>query len=346
MPLALLRAPRATESTMPAIVFGKLPSRPDFIRINATHPVATELDELIQNTLEHFRTQEGWEDRYDSAPILDCCYPSRDQKWIFVGSLASSRDQSGRRYPLVAGAAVPAQTLAGERRLLPIACEVFFEGLHEHLTNAIDNSVEALACRQFLESQASIWTGTQDLSLASEIVKRFLDAQHPDTLGAGLASSLPQTLLNIAFYRDFLRRFTSPSTHQIIELPLKGGRGEASLHACGWLSILAAVEGGADPWSGGFFLQQGRDQGRLCAACSRLPNESLLMALNGKIREELRLDLGSEQKPWLSHRLYPEVAYALERLLSNPDLTLSSLLAFLRDASHKIAASGTSLSAY
>lgn len=343
MPLTLLRAP---ESTVPYVVFGKLPNRADFVRINATHPAATEFDEFIQNTLEQFRTQVDWEERYDFAPVIDFCYPTRDQRWAFVGALLSSCDQTRRRYPLVAALVLPASSLGSERRLLPIAGEVFFEGLREQLSTAIDNSVEAMACRQFLEGHAALWsTGTDDLPLAGEIVKQFMDTHHPSILEGQLAaehpgSTLLQALLNIAFYRDFLRRFNNPAAIQVLDLPLRGARGEAALHASAWLTLLAALSGAQEPWNGGFLLRQGRDSARLFATFGRMPEKALLLAMGGTTREDTRLNLADEQKTWQAHKLYAETAYALDRVLSDPDLNLSQMFAFLKDASQKIALSG------
>lgn len=343
MALTLLRA---QESTIPHVVFGKLPNRADFIRVNATHPAATEFDEYVQTMLEQFRMQEGWEERYDFAPVIDFCYPTRDQRWVLTGALLSSCDQSKRRYPLVAGAAFPAAMLGTERRLMPIACEVFFEGLREQLSTAIDNSVEAMACRQFLEAQAASWSnGVNDLPLAGEIVKRFMDSHHPSALEVLLAEKYPpgtlmQALLNLAFYRDFLRRFNNPSSMQVIEVPLQGARGEAALHACAWLSLLSALSGSNEPWSGGFFLRQGRDSAKLYATFGRMPEKTLLVAMGGETWEESRLVLHAEQKTWQAHKLYPETAYALERTLMDPAITLTGLQSFLRLVSQKIAASG------
>jgi type VI secretion system protein ImpM len=344
MALTLLRP---QESSIPYVVFGKLPNRPDFVRINATHPVATEFDEFIQNVMEHFRTQEGWEERYDFASVIDFCYPTRDQKWLFTGALMSSCDQSKRRFPLVAGVAFPAQVIGGERRLMPIACEVFFEGLREQLSTAIDNSVEAMACRQYLESQTATWSiGANDIPLAGEIVKHFMDTQHPAILETLLAEKYPpgtlmQALLNIAFYRDFLRRFNNPAAIQVIELPLQGGRGEAALHACAWLSLLAAISGSTEPWHGGFLLKQGRDSARLYATFGRMPEKTLMVAMGGETRDDTRLNLHAEQKTWQSHRLYAETAYAMDRVLADPGLTLTNLQFFLKETGQKIANAGS-----
>lgn len=344
MALSLLRAP---EGSIPYMIFGKLPNRADFIRINATHPVATEFDEFVQNTLEQFRAQENWEECYDLTAVIDFCYPTRDQKWVFTGALISSCDQSLRRYPLIAGAAFPAQTTGAERRLIPIACEVFYEGLREQLLTAIDHSVEALACRQFLESQVKAWsTGVNDLPLANEIVNYFMDVNDPYIIESLLKSdsspgTLGQALLNIAFYRDFLRRFHNPSTVQIIELPLRGGRGEAALQASVWLSLLSALSGPNKPWDGGFLLRQGQGTARLYATFSRMPEVTLLMAMGGESREDRRLDLCAEQRTWQAHKLYAETAYALDRILSDPGTTLTNLHSFLKEVSQKIEISGS-----
>lgn len=344
MPLTLLRAP---ENTVPHVVFGKLPNRADFVRINATHPAAIEFDAFIQSTLEQLRTQADWEERYDFAPVIDFCYPSRDQRWAFIGALLSSCDQTRRRYPLVTGLVLQASNIGSERRLLPIAGEVFFEGLREQLSTAIDNSVEAMACRQFLEGHAALWSaGTDDLPLAGEIVKQFMDTSHPSILEGQLATEQPgstllQALLNIAFYRDFLRRFNNLAASQILDLPLQGARGEAALHASAWLTLLAALSGAQEPWNGGFLLKQGRDNARLFATFGRMPERALLLAMGGSTREDTRLNLAEEQKTWQAHKLYAETAYALDRVLSDPEVKLSQACAFLKEASQKIALFGS-----
>ena len=46
------------------VLFGKLPDRPDFLRVNATHPVAFEVDCLIQAAMERIG------ERYLSLPVI------------------------------------------------------------------------------------------------------------------------------------------------------------------------------------------------------------------------------------------------------------------------------------
>ncbi|HWQ07709.1 MAG TPA: type VI secretion system-associated protein TagF, partial [Holophaga sp.] len=274
---------RAFETSATPIVFGKLPNRPDFIRVNAAHPAAAEFDERLQAALRAFCCQPGWETAYDETPATLFCCPSRDQRWVFAGAWRNSRDQSMRRYPLAAGIAFPAAQLGTGGSLVPIACEVFFEGLREQLANALDNSVEALACRQFLEGQAAAWNpGLADLPLAVEIVGRFMDDHPPSVLEVPQVATCPERLalmlMNITFYRDFRRRFPEPSAAQVIELPLAGGPGEAPLQASAWLTLLMAIAGDQEPWHGGFLLRHGPEGAALHASFGLMPWQALVLA--------------------------------------------------------------------
>lgn len=339
MPLPLSRA---FETSVAPVVFGKLPHRPDFIRVNATHPAAAEFDEQLQAALGHLCSQPGWEEGYDGAPATLFCCPSKDQRWVFAGAWKNSQDQSMRRYPLVAGAVFPAARLGNDRRLVPIACEVFFEGLREQLENALDNSVEALACRQFLEGQAAAWNhDLADLPLAVEIVQRFMDRHPPSVLETPQAEANPERLalrlMNTTFYRDFRRRFPAPSSAQVLVLPLAGGPGEAPLQASAWLTLLTAVAGDQEPWTGGFLVRQDPGGAALHASFGPMPGQALVLAMGGQVPADACLDLTHEQEAWKSNARYAETAYALERFLASPTATLSGLADFLRDTGRKIA---------
>ena len=328
------------------MLYGKLPNRADFVRINADHPAAAEFDELIQRTFERMASQEGWEHSYDTCAAAEFQYVSRDQRHTLLGVLLPSRDQSGRRYPLVASAILPSDSIAGYAHVAPIAYEVFFDGLREQVESAVENSVEALSCRQFLESQLRANdTAAADLELARSVVARFMHGATVSTLDNLMeadqsSSGLEQAILNLAFYRAFLRRFDTPATNQLILLPLPAGKGERALVASAWLSILDALWRGArsnDPWRGNYLVLESAPGRHTLAAAFGDPRERFAaVMLGGGLDTPGHLELSCVQPAWTNHRLYGEVSYALGRLLAEAGLSLQALCDFLMDVGRKL----------
>lgn len=91
----------AQQSTPPVGLFGKLPSHPDFVRLNAGGALARSLDLWIQEGLSQMRALlgDGWEAAFDQAPPLYFAYRDRDPSDVLVGMCRPGRDQTGRRYP-------------------------------------------------------------------------------------------------------------------------------------------------------------------------------------------------------------------------------------------------------
>lgn len=336
---------RSQEGRAPSYtLFGKLPRRPDFLAVHTGHPVVQEFDRMLQEGLKEVAGTPGWEAAYDAAPPVDFYYASRDGAWAFVGVLVPSRDQAGRRYPLVAGAVLPAEAVDGAAHLAPVAYEVFFAGLREHLANAVENSVEALACRQFLESHLHAGHGAAaDLQLAQALVQRYLERQPAVRLcevlaTAGQGGRPAQALLNLAFYQNFLRRFDHAASDQMVLLPLAGEEGEAALVASAWLAVLAALWGGregAKAWRGSYW-RRAEGPPMLASCFVRMPKAYTKCIVAGTLGFPEALDLESEVPAWRTHPLYAETAYALDRLLADPDLTLAELVSFLRELGDKL----------
>ena len=322
-------------------LFGKLPNRADFVRINATHPAALEFDQLIQHAGERLGLPPA------SGEPVDFQYISRDQRHVMLGILMPSQDQAGRRYPLVAAAILPRESIESYLAVSPIAYEVFFDGLREQVINAVDNSVEALSCRQFLESSLrSQDAADEDLELAANVVARFLETQPArrmaDLLATGTQpASLQQALLNAGFYQAYLRRFDHRSTNQLILLPVSSHKGEQALMASAWLSLLAALWAGAadgEPWRGSYLLLRRPDIGaQLVATVGRMPDSFSGVLLGAPVEPAMLLELGNENDAWKSHRMYAESAYALGRILADPDCRLAALCSFLGDMSRQLA---------
>jgi type VI secretion system protein ImpM len=329
-------------------LYGKLPNRDDFVRVNARHPAIEEFDNLIQRTLERLCMQDGWVDAYDRLGPASFRLVSGDLRHTLVGVLAPSRDRAGRRYPLVAAAILPTDAVAAYAPVTPIAHEVFFDGLCTQVANAIENSVEALSCRQFLESQLHVNNpAAADLALAAGIVNRFMMMMPATRLrelleGDGRGVRLEQALLNLAFYRAFLRRFDNVATNQIIVLPLPQAQGEQALVASAWLSVIAALSGSGtsgDDWGGNYSILQVAPGNVAILSCfNKIHDKFAITMLGGVQAHTMTLDLRNEHEAWKNHRLYAEVSYALGRTLGDPALSIRDLCSFLHDVGQKLKA--------
>ena len=341
MAIAFMQRP-ALESGAYAI-FGKLPHRPDFVRFNAEHPVVSEFDQVLQQVIAQGAEHVGWEACYDSAPRTDFYYTSADRRWAFLGGWQASRDASGRRFPLVAGVLRPVEAVGAEAHLVPIAREVFFDSLQEQLGSAIENSVEALSCREFLAVHAAEGAlGAADSELARNLVERFLTQHTVADLERILATvgcaSLGQALVNIAFYVDFQRRYANPALVQEIVLPLPAGKGEAALAASAWLSLLVALTG-RQRWQGSYFLSSGPQQSNLIVVLGALPRKLAGLLYGGvALGNSSALDLGRENDLWRNHSDYAATAFALGRLLSDPGQPLAVVRDVLDEVGKKLSA--------
>ena len=189
-----------------------MPRRGDFVRVNATHPAATQLDQLLAQSLLGLESGPEAVERYRATPATSFVLRSRDQMWLSLGVMQPSRDESGRNYPLVAASLLPCDTPLPPLSVLMLANELFFSGLKEQLSSAIDNAVEMLACRQFLEEQS--WFGSSssaDIELAQQLLERHMAMTPASRLAALLAQrGLPvmeTVLLAFTFHHQLLRKF-------------------------------------------------------------------------------------------------------------------------------------------
>jgi type VI secretion system protein ImpM len=307
-------------------LFGKLPHRADFIRVNATAPVAYEYDQLLADTITSLAQDPGWETAYDiTAPTL-FAYRGRDQQsWLFGGQCPSN-DQQGRRFPMVGGVTRSAAKIGTKLALIPLALEVFYSGLVDHLENAVTNSVDAVTLRSFLEGFAEQDALIEsDLELANRLLRQFTTTHTSADLLVILRSAYPhasleQALLNIAFYANFLRHFPQAVTAQEIVLPLPSAVGTAALAASAWLQLISGLIGDAQRICGFFFR---RDV--LVVAIDLFSDHfSPLLPLTHSAKGR-GLMLTAEHEAWRAHPFYQEIRYALTRLISEPDVPLQAV---------------------
>jgi type VI secretion system protein ImpM len=337
MGMPFLRPP---EQVSDYAVFGKLPHRADFVRVNAAHPAVNELDERLAAGLVALADSADWEQCYDNMPpVVYACRDRTVRHWM-IGAWRASRDQAGRRFPLVGGVLRGAEEIEANVPLIPIAYEVFHDDLVTQIDNALDNSVEALSCQQYLQGySADFNVHAIDFNLARAVLNQFADRTQATALERGSESflsneSLSQACLNIAFHADFLRRFPSDDNQPIV-IHLPGEPGQSALAAAAWLDLVERLSGGPGRVAG-IFLTSGS---RLYVCLDSVAEKMMPLLLGNVFSDDDALNLVEEQEVWRSHRFYSETAYALSRLLANPAASVSELLKFASHVGGRLAVS-------
>lgn len=324
MSFAFWRQENAEASANHAL-FGKLPLRADFVRVNATIPVAREYDQLLAEAITDLSGDDGWQAAYDATSASLFAYRSRDKKFWLLGGQTPSHDQQRRRFPLVAGIARDLSEIGNNVPLIPLAYEVFYGSVLTHLENAIQNSVDAVSCRSFLEgfSGTDRKTGT-DFDLPTALMSQFFASHDTNYLQDLLRTAYPhaelgQAMLNIAFYANFMRYFSQSITAQEIVLPLPNKLGTSSMIAAVWLALVGNLAGDPKRIAGFFF----RDDFIVIALDMFSEQFSPLLPLthSAKIRG---LMLTSEHDTWCAHPIYPEISYAITRLMTESRVSLQS----------------------
>nr|WP_294867923.1 type VI secretion system-associated protein TagF [uncultured Pseudogulbenkiania sp.] len=333
---------RTQEAAASYCIFGKLPRRADFIRINATHPAAAQLDHLLADSISLLSPDTEAFARYRAMPPSCFVLRSRDQDWLSLGVIQPSHDESGRNYPLVAVTQLPASLALPPLAVLLLTCELFFSGLKDQLASAIDNAVEMVACRQFLEAQALFGVASNDdVALAEQLLSRHLTITPAHQLEGLLARqpghTLEATLLAFMFHSQLQHRFRDSLCVQTYLLPLPATDGEDMLAAATWLSLYqaAASAHGADDTQ---CLLINRPDGRFLALQPRSLDAHIVAQCWGeRLDQRFVVDIGDEQAPWRRHQSYAEASYILGRRLNDPGLSVAQLRDLVTSLARSIA---------
>ncbi|UTH76609.1 type VI secretion system-associated protein TagF [Chromobacterium sp. IIBBL 290-4] len=331
---------RAPETPPQFCIFGKLPRRGDFVRVNATHPAAMQLDQLLGQSLQKLEAGEEATLRYLAMPPTSFVLKTRDQQWLSLGVIQPSRDEGGRLYPLVAASLVPADAALSSTAILLLANELFFSGLKEQLASAIDNSVEMLACKQFLEEQLHFGSSSAaDIELAQQLLEKHLSVTSVSALARTLSAhggDLETVLLAFVFHHRLLKKFRDSLPVQAYFLPLPAVEGENVLAAVTWLSLYRAAIGGEGDLEQCLILR--RPEGHVLALLPAGLNEAIAAQCWGvALDAKHEVDVNDAKAPWRSHQSYAEAAYVLGRQLNDPGLSLAQLRGVLASLSRNIA---------
>jgi len=164
----------------PVGLFGKLPSHPDFVRLNAGSPLARVLDTWMQEGLSAMRVQVGtaWEAAFDRANPVFFAFRSKNPSEALVGICRPGRDRGGRRYPFLVFAHVQlgrdgagfhvvpqgyALFLKAARRIAIVDCA---DGIDNHRSAQIMNLASILP-QNLVESQQRFDRYLSDVTMES-----------------------------------------------------------------------------------------------------------------------------------------------------------------------------------
>jgi len=174
--------------TPPVGLFGKLPSHPDFVRMNAGAPLARSLDVWMQEGLSQMRVLIGetWEAAFDSAPPLYFAYRDKDPSEALVGVCRPGRDQTGRRYPFSIFAHFHLGRGGGAFHALPAGCARFLKAARRFAlvdcADGIDNqraasiiNLSSILPQNLVEFRSSLDRYLNDITMES-----FFRGLYPD----------------------------------------------------------------------------------------------------------------------------------------------------------------------
>jgi len=224
-------------------VFGKHPSRGDFLASGNRAPEFTSLDAFLTHNIEWAEAQgrPDWVQAYNSGSVQAFVHRANPQRGgtALVGVLAPSWDRAGRRFPLTVGVPLRASTaLSASPEVLPIVLESCWQAASDLLlsfTSEISARVEVgheplcdpeLDLGNACEGYAS-WTRTMPSRELWGLI-----------FGEGSPVDPVRVLSVVGRAIATCRGVEAPTTSLALRLPL-GAAGGAAL--CFWLDLVSRV---------------------------------------------------------------------------------------------------------
>ncbi|MEO7034524.1 MAG: type VI secretion system-associated protein TagF [Polyangiaceae bacterium] len=227
--------------------FGKLPSHGDFVRVGPGSALSARFEDWLTDGVEwaHARNGANWAEAFRAGTMRAFIYrgdvPGLEQA-LLVGTLAPSRDEAGRLFPLcVAASVIPAAEFVQSPHLLPFACENIWQVAGESLAE--------------LSSNPNADLGARLAGLADPTVVRFSDAATAyaawcDALQLSDLGALVTGFEQVHGLRWILQLISEavqphreqelPGTRLSLRLPLGAAGGAA---VCFWLDVVRRLVG-------------------------------------------------------------------------------------------------------
>lgn len=224
--------------------FGKIPTKADFVGVNAAGGVIQELDQWLQSALLRFLDHEDWKHRFDALPVCFFHYHARNGSDV-MGAMISSADASGRRYPFFIF-----QLLKAEGRPPVIPCmhtlgETFAGQARGILTDSVHGAapIDPVAAIAELRS----WN-EQDLALYQRVHERFLQDYSFDDISKALQWGWPEFIGSACLHRlHYAHACWAAGSSLAVLLPLPAERGLKRPVADLWQQWLGDACAGGTP---------------------------------------------------------------------------------------------------
>ncbi|MCK0714558.1 type VI secretion system-associated protein TagF [Chromohalobacter sarecensis] len=202
--------------------FGKIPTKSDFVGLNAAGSVVQELDQWLQKALLQFLDHEDWKQRFDALPVCFFNYHARDGSDV-MGAMISSMDASERRYPFFIFQLLKS---GGRTSILPCLHtlgEIFAGPARDILTNSVHGKapIDPVAAIQELRS----WN-EYDVALYKQVNERFLQDYSFEDIVKSLQWGWPEFIGSACLHRLYYARAcwkAGSSLAVLLPLPAESG---------------------------------------------------------------------------------------------------------------------------
>lgn len=198
--------------------FGKLPGNADFISYRATSEDLQAFDECLQVGIRRLMEEERWEMHFDGIPRCSFLFRASPQRWL-VGEMASSRDASGRRYPLMTFQRLPYQVQGDAFQAPWTLCEVNARCAGEIMQDAIYGHGQPTRFADALQALRPLNDG--DLNLHQRLHARLLQELRLCDISEAMSKGYPEFIASAVLQRmTGLRQLCERAPMPPVVLPL------------------------------------------------------------------------------------------------------------------------------
>lgn len=256
---------------------GKLPSWPEFIKVNANMREPTSFDEWIQQGLYYMKRDFGpeWERRYDRLLYHRYVYRADNCGMTMLGVLRAATDSHERRFPFTAYYLVPTVALDSSPGLVPNLMDVLFDPL-EALIEEVAELPHINAIKKRLDMSYDLSPPPANLEARYQT---FLDEVTCGELGAFAGSNVYHMLTELV--TTLPGAGSQPRAFQaVLQLPLEQPPFARGLEVRFWLELILLLLDWYPPTLT-YFWQSGRPAPRHASllVCFKQPAAYLMPEL-------------------------------------------------------------------